>query len=654
MSINRIRGDGGVIIDSQAFLELPKAPTKETADVVRSGMIRYNKGWKAFEGVLDFEDGSMAYRRFANLDANGKLLTSQLPDSITSGLQFVGTYNPIPDDIDPPLSQTALPAPDASLNGDYYVVRGIMDAAQAHFEANSPTTSPVTFTPVNPTGQGNWMQILYYVDSNPIVAGAKLVSYAFARIVTASIPSTGHAGLVNLATDEELTDPFASGVPMNQTALADGDWVIITDTKNIRLRQSRASISAASVLYDNTVMVANKRPFLTNAGTVQTSIDNIVIECLRRTGDSMYNDGSIGSGRFGVTYGTAGAPSLSFNNNAFDPINNPGNDPSKWSDNNTGIFHPADDAIGFTTAGTERVRINNGTLTLFQTTTTPAATPVIRFDNASNTNVGISASSNIISLSSMNKVQVEFKNGESHFHGNIIVDGTTTLTGDINAGNINASGNLVVKGNTTLGDTTGDTITVNGVSTYNANTNFNGTNNKFKNINLLENGVFTLESTTNQSDIKLLGADLRFTMGSYADVSIFDNGVIRTRFNRYGIQLPVLATIDNSVGVDGMIAYSNTERTSMQKVQGQWVPIGSGSVRTDPFVASAWVLSGSYYTLTVTASNIVTAEIQELVSAGVYTRVEVDSVTFNGTNVVFSIPATPDVRFAGRTLVTLR
>ncbi|AXC39389.1 UNVERIFIED_ORG: hypothetical protein [Escherichia phage CMSTMSU] len=116
------------------------------------------------------------------------------------------------------------------------------------------------------------------------------------------------------------------------------------------------------------------------------------------------------------------------------------NDPTKWSDANTGIFHPADDAIGFTTAGTERVRINNGTLTLFQTTATPAATPVIRFDNASNTNVGISASSNIISLSSMNKIQVEFKNGESHFHGNIIVDGSTSLTGDLNAGNITASG----------------------------------------------------------------------------------------------------------------------------------------------------------------------------------------------------------------------
>lgn len=69
MSINRIRGDGGVIIDSKSFLELPKAPSKETADVIRSGMIRYNKEWKSFEGVLDFEDGSMAYRRFANLDA---------------------------------------------------------------------------------------------------------------------------------------------------------------------------------------------------------------------------------------------------------------------------------------------------------------------------------------------------------------------------------------------------------------------------------------------------------------------------------------------------------------------------------------------------------------------------------------------------------
>lgn len=654
MSINRIRGDGGVIIDSKSFLELPKAPSKETADVIRSGMIRYNKEWKSFEGVLDFEDGTMAYRRFANLDANGKLLTSQLPDSVTSGLQFVGTYNPIPDDIDPPLAQTPLPAPAASLNGDYYVVRGIMDAAQAHYEANNPQTSPVTFTPTNPTGQGNWIEILYYVDSNPNISGAKLVTYAFARIITASIPSTGHDGLKNLTTDADLTKPFASGVPMNQTALSDGDWIIITEDKNIRLRQSRTSISAASVLYDNTVMIANHRQFRTNAGTVQTSIDNVVIECLRRTGDSMYNDGTSGSGRFGVVYGSAAAPALTFNNNPFDPTNNPGNDPAKWSDANTGMFHPADDAIGFSTAGTERIRINNSTLTLYQTTSTPASTPVLRFDNATNTNVGLSASSNIISFSSMNKVQVEFKNGESAFHGNIVVDGTSTLTGDTSASNITASGNLNIQGNTTLGDAASDTITVNGVSTFTANTNFNGTTNKFKNINLLANGIITLESTTNQSTIQLVSSDLKLSMGNYADVSIYDNGTIRTRFNRYGIQLPVLATIDNSVGVDGMIAYSNTERTSMQKVQGQWVPIGSGSVRTDAFTISSWVLSGNYYTLTVTASNIVTAEIQEQVSPGVYTRVEVDSVTFNGTNVVFSIPSTPDVRFDGRTLVTIR
>ncbi|EMR6006980.1 hypothetical protein WJW27_003730 [Escherichia coli] len=763
MSINRIRGDGGVIIDSKSFLELPKAPSKETADVIRSGMIRYNKEWKSFEGVLDFEDGSMAYRRFANLDANGKLLTSQLPDSVTSGLQFVGTYNPIPDDIDPPLAQSPLPAPTASLSGDYYVVRGIIDAAQAHFEANKPTTSTVTFTPTNPTGQGDWVEILYYVDSNPNISGAKLVTYAFARIVSTAIPSTGHSGLVNLATDEDLTKPFASGVPMNQTALSDGDWIIITEDKNIRLRQSRTSISAASVLYDNTIMIANNRPFRTNAGTVQTSIDNVVIECLRRTGDSMYDDGTVGGGRFGVTYGSATAPAIAFNNSPYDPVSNPGNDPEKWSDTNTGIFHPADDAIGFSTSGTERIRINNSTLTLYQSTSSPASTPVLRFDNPTNTNVGISASSNIISFSSMNKEQVEFKNGESAFHGNIVVDGTSTLVGDTLASNITASGNLNVHGNTTLGetpentivvngkstfksnivvdgtstlngdtlasnvttsgnltvhsntilgdtaentivvngkstfhstvdvdgdgtfksnlvvngnstfesnivvdgettlngntilgDTAENTIVVNGASTFNANTTFKGNSNKFKNINLLANGVLTLESNTNQSSMTLDGADLKLSMGNYADVSIYDNGTIRTRFNRYGIQLPVLASIDNSVGVDGMIAYSTSERTSMQKVKGQWVPIGSGSVRTDAFTISSWVLSGDSYTLTVTASNIVTAEIQEQISPGVYTRVEVDSVTFNGTNVVFSIPSTPDVRFDGRTLVTIR
>lgn len=656
MSINRIRGDGGVIIDSKSFLELPKAPTKQTSDIIRSGMLRYNQEWKSFEGVLDFSDGTAAYRRFANLDENGKLLTSQLPDSITSGLQFMGTYDPISDDIDPPNDYEALPAPEESLKGDYFIVRGIMDAAQAHYDINQPTTSPVTFVPVNPEGSGNWIEILYYIDRNPIEPTIKIVTSAFARILVSAIPSTGHAGLINLAQDETITNPFdTSATPQNQTALTDGDWVIITETQNIRLRQNRTSITASSVLYDNTLMVASKRKFHTNAGTVQTTLDNVIIECLRRTGDSMMDDGSGAGGRLGIMYGSATAPSLSFNNMTYDPAADTGNVPSAWTDGNTGIFHPGTAMIGFSTAGVERVRITNNTLTLFQTSSNVVSAPILRFDSASNTNVGISGVGNIISFSAMDKTQVEFRNGSSLFHGDITVDGASTLTGVVNTGSdLNVTGNTNLKSNLIVGTSSTNTMTVNATSTFASDSTFNGTNNKFKNINLFDGGTFTFESPTNSSNIKLVGADMRINMGNFADLTVYDNGVIRTRINRYGIQLPVLAVVDDSLGVDGMVAYSPTNKTSLQKVEGKWVPIGSGTVRENVFAIGDWVLSGSYYTLTVSASNIVVGEIQEQVSAGVYAKVEVDSVTYNGSTVVFSIPSTPDVRFAGRTLVTIK
>lgn len=123
MSASTIKGAEGVIINSTYFLELPKAPTKQTTYAERAGMIRYNSEWQAFEGVLAFTDGSVAYRRFANLDENGQLLTSQLPDSVTSNMQWVGTYSPISDDIDPPVDATyaKLPAASSSNSGQYFL-----------------------------------------------------------------------------------------------------------------------------------------------------------------------------------------------------------------------------------------------------------------------------------------------------------------------------------------------------------------------------------------------------------------------------------------------------------------------------------------------------------------------------------------------------
>lgn len=670
MSVNRIRGTGGIIMDSQTFLELPKAPTKNTSYVVREGMIRYNQGWNAFEGVIQFDDGSVAYRRFANLDNNGKLLTSQLPDYITSGSQYVGTYSPITDDIDPPISQTEynpLPTPSPTSSGDYYIVRGLLDAAQKHFVANNPTTETVIFTPTNPSGEGNWIQIKYYVGSNPTVPNSKMVTSAFGRIITASIPATGHAGLQDLATDPELTAAFDSSASQStETALSDGDWVIMTDTKVQRIRNTRVSISAGSVLFDNTIIFSSKREFTTNSSTVQTAIDSLAIEGLRRTGDSMFNDGRVGAGRLGITYGTATAPSMSFNNGIYDPVNNPGNDPSKWTDSNTGIFHPADDAIGFSTGGIERLRIDNTSLKIYQANNaTPATTPSIQLLGTGNTNVGLTALNNSFMFSSVNKVQVEFRDGLSLFNGSITVSqnaaitGNTSITGTLNVtGKGTFSSDLSVSGitefldNSTIGTSASNTLLVRSTTTFEAPIVFNGTSNRFKNINLMSAGKFTFESVTNQSTVELSGSDLVYTMGNYADVTIKDGANIRTRLNRYGVQLPVLAVIDNAVGVDGMIAYSTQRNTVMQKSNGAWTTVSGGGVEI-PFTTASWVLSGSYYQVTITNSNIQSVQVQEL-SGSNYSPVEVDNIVISPTNAVVQIPATPDYRFNGRFIVTYK
>ncbi|EFC1221039.1 hypothetical protein FR142_26215 [Escherichia coli] len=154
--------------------------------------------------------------------------------------------------------------------------------------------------------------------------------------------------------------------------------------------------------------------------------------------------------------------------------------------------------------------------------------------------------------------------------------------------------------------------------------------------------------------MKLLNGELRMDVRGYADLSVYDSNVLRTRINRYGIQLPVLTTVNDSEGVDGMIAYSEQNRTSMQKVDGKWVPIGSGTVRTTLFTVDNWVLDGAYYRLTVPETDIVNAEIQEQVATDEFVKVDVDSVKFTLTGVVYSIPSSPDVRFAGRTLVTVK
>lgn len=497
MSVQRIKGKDGLTIESETFLELPKAPSKITSEIKRSGMIRYNKEWKSFEGTLEFADGSISYRRFANLDQNGKLLDSQLPDSVTSGMQYVGTYSPGTDDIDPPIvvgQYDKLPAPDNNNKGHYFIVRGIFDAAMKHLIANNPATSPVTFLFTNPSGQGNWLEIKYYFDFDPLTQGAtNIVTAAFGRIIVGNIPGTGHDGLSSLSTDADLTVFSSTNEIISETALTDGDWVISTGTKQQRLRQSRTSILAGAVTFDRTMLYDSRRlQSDLSSGTVQTVLDSLLINGLRRSGDAMYDNGDIGAGRFAVTYGTVSAPSISFNSNPYDPINNPGIDPSKWSDTSTGIFHPANNSIGFTTNGVERFRVAPQVTTFYQYNSTSASmSPTIQFVGNGNTNnLGLTALNNTFYFTTNNKVQVEFTNNLSKFHGDVTIDNTLGVTGKITGSadlqiNNNASigGTLSVTGATTLGNT----LNVTGILTAQSNIVGQGT------LNIT--GATTLQNT---------------------------------------------------------------------------------------------------------------------------------------------------------------
>lgn len=677
MSTYRIKGSDGVVIESDKFLQLPIAPTKSTADVQRAGMIRYNNGWKSFEGTLEFTDGSIEYRRFANLDDNGRLQSSQLPDSVTSGMKYIGTFSPISDDVDPPVVASQydnLPQASTANSGNYFIVRGIYDAAVAHFKANNPSTSPVTFTPTNPSGQGNWIQVKYYFSADPYDSSRKTITHSFGRIISASIPSTGHLGLKDLAGDVDLTKAFDSGNnPSSETALTDTDWVISDATKWTRQRQSRTSILAGAVMFDRTQMYSTNRLLADSpTGTVQNVVDSVLMYNLRRTGDAMYDAGTPGAGRLAFVYGTAVAPSITFNSNTFDSVNNPGIDPSKWSDNTTGIYHPnVAGGIGFTSSGTERLRIVPTQVIFYPNTSGTASTPSIVFSASGNTNLGILALNNKLQLVSNNTVNVSFENGLTNFYGSTNITGNSSVLGNTTLGDaatdtltVNATStfnapvsmkdvtmiNLTVTGNTILGDASSDTLTVNAASTFASTSRFNALSTFNNGITLANGSAFTFGGTNNAVVTKASTA-LNFNMSAFDDVTILDGSTVRTKINRYGVKIPVLSPTVDTVGEDGMIAFSSDQKTVVQKVDGTWKPVGSGATIVN-FLTSTWVLSGSYYQLSYTGSGIkdVTVQLQE--TDGSFSQVVVDSVNITSTGATVKIPSSPgDMRFAGRMLV---
>lgn len=490
MSLLRISGDDGVIIDSTKFLELPKSPeASPVGDVLRPGMIRYNTELNSFEGVIDSDAGSK-YRRFPNLDQNGKLLITQLPDGIASGLVYKGTFNPITDDIDPPSVAgvyTALPASSDTTNGQYYIVRGLMNAALVHYKANTPTTSPVTFTPANANGTATWLEVKYYFNESGNILGA------FGRITDTTLSATTHPGFSTLFTDTDLLSFSTTDSLGNELALADGDWLVCNDTAYTRIRESRVSILASSVSMSSTQMDNSGRTLQgADAGTAQTYIDGLLLGAIRRGGDSMVQDGSAANGRIAFVYGTAAAPSLTFNSTVFNPDSASGMTPSQWSANTSGIFMPTTNSIGVSSSGTERLRINGTGIIVYQASSVNTSTSAaLQLQNSTNTAVaGFTAYSNRLYVTVGGDAQGIFdatgltvkgtvSSTAANLNGNVTigVDYSNTLTVNsttTHAAPVILSSTLTANGNVVLGDASTDTLTVNAASTFAGSVALNG------------------------------------------------------------------------------------------------------------------------------------------------------------------------------------
>lgn len=438
MSINRIKGDDGVIIDSNTFLELPKA-TSDSISVLREGMVRYNKDSNTFEGaVLDTDP---VYRNFAILDATNKLPISTIPNLIPQGFTYSGSYNPVLDDIDPPSVKgvyTPLPVPTADNNNHYWVVGFLTAYAQDHYNQTGPSTSPTTFTPDNPNGNSSWIEIKYYFSSNGDIQGA------FGRI-SSTVDAQANPGLFRLSDDPDLKSFDSTDDMSKELALTDGDWIAVQDALVVSMRDGVARTSASAVLVSPNVSKITQRELEGTSGTVQSYIDAVLKGAVRRGGDSMVSDGSAANGRIALVYGTEASPAIVFNNNVFNPDNQSGMEPSLWSDASTGMYRADAGGIGFSYNGVKRMLLDNACTVFVRDSIVPAQDAALKLVSSTNTSVsGITSMNDILYFTSGGGVQATM--------------GASGLTVPV----------LNVTGNSTLGTTATDKLTVNATSTFGA------------------------------------------------------------------------------------------------------------------------------------------------------------------------------------------
>lgn len=454
MGTMNLDGRDGVTISGNKFLELPKVETSASLTNARSGMIRYNKSNASFEGTVDIV-GVPTFRRFAQLDANGKLDTSVVPDYVTSGMTYNGTYSPVVDDINPEFQgTTSLPGPTVEHVGDYFIIRGVTDAAYAHYISNTPTTSPVTFS-------STYGKIKYYFELSSYLSNSVFITGAFFSVST-ELDYLRYPGLYTLSINTDLTSFNTENLRDNETALTDGDWLVYGDTTISRLKQNRTSSVATAIGYDKSFMYLASRPMSDDTITLQGFLDDVVLNVVRRSGDSMYDNGDPVSagGRLAMVYGTESKPALTFNNSSTDPYTNVGINPGAWTDSGTGLYHPMDGAIGFTCGGKESVRITNVGLEIYAYGTKQNT---IKFINGSNENT-ISVLDNDfgfyrgdskllgLSINSIDLATDTTINGSLSLVGGLVANGDINCSSMTTTSGVDIGGELLVKDKTTLND----------------------------------------------------------------------------------------------------------------------------------------------------------------------------------------------------------
>ena len=335
MSTYRIKGDDGVIVDSAKYLELPKGPDSARPTNPRAGMMRYNdqatsRGIEASVIVESAGKQSLEWRRVAHLDKDGKLLTSQLPSTITGSLTYKGTwdadYNDVHETADDTSLDDRLPSA-AGRVGHYYIVRTNGDGGVARGQA--PTDlAPVTSNPKY--RKGDWIvsngATWEKVDQSQITTTAAQV-----QLVTTSMRPNKHA----MGTSVSLQDAMDGLVEHALDRFEDtilGTITVSNDSTtypNARILLADGSAAKPNLAFGTSPTTglywaaANTIGFSANNGmrlTLSPSILTSAVTVRNINGD-------------------AGTPSYSFTNSV-----------------KAGMYRVADNIVGITTDGTERAR----------------------------------------------------------------------------------------------------------------------------------------------------------------------------------------------------------------------------------------------------------------------------------------------------------